>query len=72
MEVTTSIKAQEDRHTLGPPDQWNPRAGIPDDVESFFAICPRYLGATFILRDFVNRLPKTVKYTYNLFCIQDF
>ena len=63
VEVTTNIESQEHRRrTSSIPE--HPRAGTTDDNETFFAMCHRYLGENFTLRELKYRWQKICKRIY--------
>jgi len=62
-EVTTNIESQEQRklqnNAIGYPE--HPRAGVADDLETFFTITHRDIGNVFVLRQFKEYWPKGVR-----------
>lgn len=63
VEVTTNIKSQEprrlDNNIIGYEE--HARAAETDDLESYFCVCHRDLGAIFTLKQFKPYWPKSVR-----------
>lgn len=63
VEVTTNIESQElrrlDNNIIGYEE--HPRAAETDDLESYFCVCHRDLGAIFTLKQFKPYWPKSVR-----------
>lgn len=59
IEITGGIESAEFRRRE--PGKEHPRASSTDDVEGFFSLCRRMIGAKFTLREFKDQWPRIVK-----------